>query len=154
MAPQSEPEALDEIDRRLLAALQEDGRLGYAELGELVGLTSGGARKRVIRLKEQGVVQIVGVTDPLTLGYNCMAMVGVTASGDVTEIASALGDLPSVVYVVLTAGRFDLLVEVVAPDQSALFDVINDEIRSIDRVLQVETFPYFSIQTHRFAWGT
>lgn len=149
-----EPAEIDEIDRKLLAALQQDGRCGYAELGELVGLTAGGARRRVMRLEDRGVIQIVGVTDPLQLGYRSMAMVGIATQGDVEVIADALNGLHNVVYVVLAAGQFDLLVEVIAEDQAALFEVINQQVRSIPGILRTETFPYYSIRTHRFGWDS
>ncbi|WP_017792449.1 Lrp/AsnC family transcriptional regulator [Leucobacter salsicius] len=145
---------LDTVDRALIAALQEDGRLSYADLAELVELTPGGVRKRVMRLEDQGVVQVVGVTDPLRLGYRSMAMLGVVVQGDVELVADAVSELPGVIYVVFTAGQFDLMVEVIAEDQDALFRVINRDVRSIDGVARIESFPYFSIRTHRFGWGT
>ena len=151
---QETPEELDAIDRALITALQDDGRLGYAELGSLVGLTPGGARKRVIRLEQRGILQVVGVTDPLKLGYHSMAMVGIVADGDLEVVARALDALDSVIYVVLTAGRYDLLAEVIATDQEALFQVINSELRGIEGVTRVETFTYYGIRTHRFGWGT
>ncbi|MDA3147493.1 Lrp/AsnC family transcriptional regulator [Leucobacter sp. UCMA 4100] len=151
---QETPEELDAIDRALITALQDDGRLGYAELGTLVGLTPGGARKRVIRLEQRGILQVVGVTDPLKLGYHSMAMVGIVADGDLEVVARALDALDSVIYVVLTAGRYDLLAEVIATDQEALFQVINSELRGIEGVTRVETFTYYGIRTHRFGWGT
>jgi Lrp/AsnC family transcriptional regulator for asnA, asnC and gidA len=144
----------DDVDRALITALQQDGRLGYSELGDLVGLSAGGARRRVMRLEERGIVQIVGVTDPLRLGYRSMAMVGIVADGDVERIADALGEIEQIIYVVLSAGRFDLLAEVIATDQDALFATINRQIRAIPGVSRAETFTYYSIRTHRFGWGT
>lgn len=145
---------LDDVDRTLISALQEDGRLSYAELADMVSLTPGGVRKRVMRLEEQGVVQVVGVTDPLRMGYRSMAMLGVVVSGDVEAVAAAVSELPGVIYVVFTAGQFDLMVEVIAEDQEALFQVINRDVRPIKNVARVESFPYFGIRTHRFGWGT
>ncbi|WP_353987423.1 Lrp/AsnC family transcriptional regulator [Ruicaihuangia caeni] len=152
----SRDERLDDIDRTLITALQEDGRLGYAELGELVGLTPGGARRRVVRLQERGVLQIVGVTDPLKLGYRSMALIGieVNGDGDVTEVAAALDAIDDVIYVVASSGSFDLLVEVIAEDSSALFDVITRKVKRVSGVARTETFQYYAIHTHRFQWGT
>lgn len=147
------PDDLDDIDRALLTALQEDGRLGYAELGQLVGLTAGGARKRVMRLEDRGTLQIVGVTNPLRLGYRSMAMVGIVADGDLEVVAEALSEIENVIYVVLAAGRYDLLVEVIAEDQEALFELINRRIRPTPGVSRAETFTYYGIRTHRFGWG-
>lgn len=144
---------LDEIDRALIVALQLDGRLSYAELGERVGLSAGGARLRVLRLEERGIMQVVGVTDPLRLGYERMAMVGVTVHGDAHEIADRIGALDGVIYLVLGTGPFDLLVELIAPDSAALFDLINTGVRGVHGVAAVQTFDYHSIHTHRFIWG-
>ena len=119
----------------------------------MVGLTAGGARRRVIRLEGRGIIQIVGVTDPLRLGYRSMAMVGIVAQGDVEQMADALNELQNVVYVVIAAGQYDLLAEVIAEDQAGLFEVINREVRNVPGVLRIETFPYYSIRTHRFGWG-
>jgi len=145
---------LDTVDRTLISALQADGRLGYAELGELVGLTPGGARRRVVRLQEREILQIVGVTDPLKLGYSNMAMLSIEVDGDVADTADALGEIDDVVYVVIGAGAFDILIEVIAADPDALFDVITRKVRKVPGVARVETFTYYSIHTHRFGWGT
>lgn len=146
-----EPE-LDEIDGAIIAALQVDGRLSYAELGERVGLSAGGARLRVLRLEQRGILQVVGVTDPLKLGYERMAMVGVTVQGSAQAVADRAGALDDVIYVVLGTGPFDVLVEVIAPDAESLFRLIDEEIRGIPGVVSVQTFDYHSIHTHRFIW--
>jgi Lrp/AsnC family transcriptional regulator for asnA, asnC and gidA len=144
---------IDDIDSALIVALQLDGRLTYAELGELVGLSAGGARLRVRRLEERGILQVVGVTDPLLLGYERMAMLGVTVTGDARSVADTLGSLDGVIYLVLGSGPFDLLVEVIAPDADAMFELVNDRVRSVPGVASVQTFSYYSIHTHRFIWG-
>jgi Lrp/AsnC family transcriptional regulator for asnA, asnC and gidA len=143
---------LDDIDRALIVALQLDGRLTYAELGERVGLSAGGARLRVLRLQERGILQVVGVTDPLRLGYERMAMVGVTVNGDARAIADRIGELDGVIYLVLGTGPYDLLVEVIAPTSEALFDMINTGVRGVPGVVGVQTFDYHAIHTHRFIW--
>jgi len=153
-ADHTRDDKLDTTDRALITALQGDGRLGYAELGDLVGLTPGGARRRVVRLQERGILQIVGVTDPLKLGYQQMAMLGIEVTGDVAETAAALGEIENVVYVVTGAGSFDILVEVIAEDSDALFDVITRQVRRVPGVGRTETFTYYAIHTHRFGWGT
>lgn len=145
-------ELLDAIDRRLLTALQEDGRVSYASLGRLVGLSTAGARLRVRRLREEGVLQIVAVTDPLRLGHRSMAQVSITVDGDVRAVADALGELPEVVYVVLVAGRFDIIAEVVAPDSEGLLRVVNDRVRLLPGIVRAEISPFFGIHTHRFTW--
>ncbi len=144
---------LDEIDRRLIEALQHDGRATYADLAELVNLSPAATRLRVQRLLDTGVVKIVGVTDPLALGYPVMAALGVRVERNVRDVADRIADIAGVIYVVLTSGSFDLLVEVLCEDSARLLNVIDDEIRAIDGVRSVESFTYFGIHTHRFVWG-
>lgn len=146
---------LDDTDRHLVALLQADGRASYAELGEAVGLSPAGTRLRVLRLQERDVLQIVAVTDPLALGYGQMAQlgVGVAAGTSVRAVADAIAEIEDVIYVVLTAGSFDLMVEVVATDTDALFAVVDDRVRQVPGVARIETFPYYGIHTHRFTWG-
>lgn len=145
---------LDPIDRQLVEALQKDGRASYADLSELVGLSPAATRLRVQRLLDAGVVQVVGVTDPLALGYPVMAALGVGVERNVRDVADRIAAIDGVIYVVFTSGSFDLLVEVVCEDSSRLLHVIHDEIRSIPDVRSVESFTYFGIHTHRFVWGT
>ena len=150
----SDPLSLDDIDRRLVEALQLDGRASYADLAELVGLSPAATRLRVQRLLDANVVQVVGVTDPLALGYPVMAALGVRVERNVREVADRIAAIAGVIYVVFTSGSFDLLVEVICEDSSRLLTVIDDEIRAIPDVRSVESFTYFGIHTHRFVWGT
>ncbi len=145
---------LDATDRRLVALLQDDGRASYADLGAAVGLSPAGTRLRVLRLQERGVLQIVAVTDPLAVGYGQMAQIGVVVAGgsDVRAVADAISAEAAVIYLVLTAGSFDLMVEVVATDTDDLFDVVG-RVRAVPGVARAETFPYYGIHTHRFTWG-
>ena len=144
---------LDDIDRRLIESLQLDGRASYADLAELVSLSPAATRLRVQRLLDAGVVKIVGVTDPLALGYPVMAALGVRVERNVRDVADCIADIAGVIYVVFTSGSFDLLVEVLCEDSARLLTVIDDEIRAIDGVRSVESFTYFGIHTHRFVWG-
>ena len=144
---------LDPTDRQLVEALQRDGRASYADLSELVGLSPAATRLRVQRLLDAGVVQVVGVTDPLALGYPVMAALGVGVERNVRDVADRIAAIDGVIYVVFTSGSFDLLVEVVCEDSARLLHVIHDEIRSIPDVRSVESFTYFGIHTHRFVWG-
>lgn len=146
------PIPLDEIDKRIIAELQRDGRIAYAELAPIIGLSPAATRQRVQRLLDAGVVNVVGVTDPLALGYPVMAMLGVQVDGDVVRIADEVAAISGVIYVVLSSGSFDLLVEVLAEDAGALLGTINDRLKTIDGVRRVESFLYFGIHTHRFGW--
>ncbi|MEV0966181.1 MULTISPECIES: Lrp/AsnC family transcriptional regulator [unclassified Streptomyces] len=143
---------MDDIDRAILRELQTDGRIPYADLGPKVGLSPSAARQRLQRLVDTRVVQVVGVTDPMAMGGQTMAMLGVLVDGDPRAVADALSTREEVVYAVLTAGRYALFAEVVSPGPSDLLDFVNDAVRPVDGVVGVDTFPYFGIHTHRFLW--
>ncbi|AKJ15173.1 AsnC family transcriptional regulator [Streptomyces incarnatus] len=143
---------MDEIDRAILRELQTDGRIAYADLGPKVGLSASAARQRLQRLLDSGAVQVVGVTDPMAMGGQAMALLGIAADGDPRAVADALAERPEVVYSVLTSGGFDLFAEVVTPGPKALLDFVNDVVRPLEGVREIQSFPYFGIHTHRFLW--
>jgi Lrp/AsnC family transcriptional regulator, regulator for asnA, asnC and gidA len=145
---------LDEVSKQLVEQLQNDGRRSYADLAKSVGLSEAAVRQRVRRLLEEGVMQIVAVTDPATVGFSRQAMVGIKAEGDLREIASRLSGLPELEYVVLCAGSFDILVEVVCEDDERLLSLLDESIRSIEGVRETETFIYLRLVKQTYAWGT
>jgi Lrp/AsnC family transcriptional regulator for asnA, asnC and gidA len=144
--------SVDEIDGAIIEQLQVDGRVSYTKLGTAIGLSEAAARQRVQRLIDGGVIQIVAVTNPLSLGYRRMAMIGVRAEGPTDAIAAALEGFSDIEYLVATAGSFDLLCEVVVPDDSTLLEVTN-RIRSVPGVRSTETFIYLSLIKQNYAWG-
>lgn len=145
---------LDPIDEELIRQLQRDGRRPYTQLAKEVGLSEAAVRQRVQRLLEAGVMQVVAVTDPLSLGLARQAMVGIRVQGDARAVADRLSELDEVVYVVLTAGPVDLLAEVVAASDDDLLRVLNDAIRAIPGVTYTETSIYLSLRKQTYQWGT
>ena len=145
---------LDEISKQIIEQLQHDGRKSYAEIGKAVGLSEAAVRQRVQKLTESGVMQIVAVTDPLRLGFARQAMVGIKCTGDVTAVAEALSQLSAVDYVVLTAGSFDLLVELVCENDDQLIALLNQRIRTLPGVVSAETFVYLKLHKQFYNWGT
>jgi Lrp/AsnC family transcriptional regulator for asnA, asnC and gidA len=145
---------LDEVGKAIVEQLQEDGRRPYASIGRAVGLSEAAVRQRVQRLQEAGVIQVVAVTDPLQLGFRRQAMIGIKADGDLTEVADALAGLPEVDYVVITAGRFDVLVEAVCEDDEHLLQLVGRQIRALPGVRTAETFVYLKLRKQHYNWGT
>ncbi|WP_406209656.1 Lrp/AsnC family transcriptional regulator [Kitasatospora sp. NBC_01560] len=143
---------MDGTDRAILRELQADGRIPYADLGPKVGLSPSAARLRLQRLIDAKVVQVVGVTDPMAMGGQAMALLGIRVDGDPRAVADALSRHEEVVYAVLTSGTFDLFTEVVCRSPTALLDFINDVARPVEGVTAIDNFPYFGIHTHRFFW--
>lgn len=143
---------LDGKDLEIIAALQINGRANYADLAKMVDLSPAAIRLRVNRLIDSRVLDIVAVTDPLRIGFTVQAMVGMTVDGDIEELSTKIGALDAAVYVVLTAGRFDMLVEVLCADNDHLLDVLS-ELRALDGVLSLEAQTYLRLAKQTYAWG-
>lgn len=148
------PAILDAANRAIIESLQRDGRRPYGAIAEEVGLSEAAVRRRVQRLRQNGVIQIVAVTDPLQLGFQRQAMVGIRVEGDVQSVAAKVISLTEVDYVVMCAGSFDVLAEVVCEDDERLLHLLNDSIRSIPGVRTTETFVYLKLAKQTYAWGT
>ncbi len=144
---------LDEVSKKIIEQLQHDGRMSYAAIGKAVGLSEAAVRQRVQRLLDHEVMQIVAVTDPLQLGFARQAMIGLHAEGDLEPIAAALATMPEVDYVIITAGSFDLLVEVVCESDDHLLELLSKRIRGIDGVRSTESFVYLKLHKQTYSWG-
>ncbi|MDT7764680.1 MAG: Lrp/AsnC family transcriptional regulator, regulator for asnA, asnC and gidA [Mycobacterium sp.] len=156
-ANQSRPGAafpLDELSKQIIEKLQQDGRRSYAGIGKAVGLSEAAVRQRVQRMVDAGVMQIVAVTDPMQLGFARQAMIGIRCTGDTTKVAEKLAAIESVDYVVLTAGSFDAIVEVVCEDDEELLDLLNTQIRALPGVISTETLVYLKLIKQQYNWGT
>jgi len=144
---------LDDVSKRIIEQLQSDGRRSYAAIGKAVGLSEAAARQRVQRLVDAGVMQIVAVTDPLTLGFRRQTMIGIRCVGDLERVADLLADMTEIDYIVITAGSFDLLAEVVCEDDDQLLEIIS-RVRTIPSVTTTETFVYLKLRKQTYSWGT
>ena len=144
---------IDDVSKSIIEQMQQDGRRSYAAIGKAVGLSEAAVRQRVQRLTEAGVMQIVAVTDPLQLGFARQAMVGITVEGPIEPVAEAVGALEEVDYVVVTAGRYDILAELVCESDDHLLEIISGSIRAIDGVAGTETFMYLGLRKQTYSWG-
>jgi len=145
---------LDDVSKHLVEELQQDGRRSYAALAKSVGLSEAAVRQRIRKLLDDGVMQIVAVTDPTTVGFSRQAMVGIKAEGNLREIARRLSLLPELDYVVLCAGSFDILVELVCEDDEHLLRFLDESVRRIEGIKETETFIYLRLVKQTYAWGT
>ncbi|MGI8676027.1 MAG: Lrp/AsnC family transcriptional regulator [Nocardioidaceae bacterium] len=146
-------QVLDEVSKGIIEQLQQDGRRPYAAIGKAVGLSEAAVRQRVQRLLDNNVMQIVAVTDPLELGFARQAMIGITVEGPLEPVADELATMDEIDYVVITAGGFDLLAEVVCVSDEHLLDVLSNQIRMISGVRATESFVYLKLRKQNYAWG-
>lgn len=144
---------LDQVDRSIVELLQRDGRMAFTAIAAEIGLTEGAVRRRVQRLTDSGAMQVVAVTDPVSLGDRRVALVGVRIATDTDAVAGWVGALAEVEYLVATAGRFDLMFEVIVDDEPHLLSLLST-IRSHAGVSEVEAFPCLKLYKQTFAWGT
>ena len=143
----------DDISKQIIEQLQEDGRRSYASIGKAVGLSEAAVRQRVQRLQDTGVMQIVAVTDPLTLGFRRQALIAIKCDGDLEKLATHLAAMDEIDYVVITAGSFDLLIEVVCESDDQLLEILA-RVRSIPSVTATESFVYLRLCKQTYSWGT
>jgi Lrp/AsnC family transcriptional regulator for asnA, asnC and gidA len=144
---------LDDVSRRIIEQLQQDGRRSYAAIGKEVGLSEAAVRQRVQKLIESGVMQVVAVTDPLQLGFDRQAMIGIRATGALEPVADALAAFEEVDYVVVTAGAFDIMVEIVCTGDEELLELLSQRIRQVEGVVSTETFVYLKLVKQTYSWG-
>jgi Lrp/AsnC family transcriptional regulator for asnA, asnC and gidA len=142
---------LDAANRAIIEELQADGRRPYGTIAKAVGLSEAAVRQRVQKLRESGVIQIVAVTDPEQVGFNRQALVGIRAEGDTRRLADKLASLPEIDYVVICAGRFDVLIELVCVDDHHLLDAIN-QVRALPGVRDAEPFVYLELAKQTYTW--
>ncbi|KQR97617.1 AsnC family transcriptional regulator [Williamsia sp. Leaf354] len=145
---------LDHVSKQIIEALQTDGRRSYASVGKSIGLSEAAVRNRVQKLSDSGVLQIVAVTDPLQVGFARQAMIGIRCTGDSVALAKNLAEIPEIDYVVLTAGSFDIMIEVVCEDDDGLLDLLNRTVRTQPGVTATETLVYLKLVKQQYNWGT
>lgn len=147
------PIVLDDVSLHIIEQLQEDGRRSYAAIGKAVGLSEAAVRQRVQRLLDMGAMQIVAVTDPMSLGFRRQTMIGIRCNGNLEKVADLLAGMEAIDYVVITAGSFDLLIEVVCEDDDQLLEILG-QVRSLPSVTTTETFVYLKLRKQTYQWGT
>jgi len=145
---------LDDTSKRIIEQLQEDGRRSYGTIGQAVGLSEAAVRQRVTRLTQSGVIQIVAVTDPMQVGMFRQAMIGMKVDGPLDPVAATLSAMDETDYVLVCAGRYDVICEVVCTDDTQLLDLVSNRIRTIPGVHNVETMPYLKLHKQTYQWGT
>ena len=155
VAPRATRAPLDALDKAIIKALQEDGRRPYARIGRELAVPEATVRQRAERLIQRGVVQVVGVTDPLAMGFGQPAFIGLRVDPDrLEEVAAAVAALDEVTYVVITAGRFDIICEVVCEDNAHLLRVLADRLAGIEGIRSTETMVELQFVKESHRWGT
>jgi Lrp/AsnC family transcriptional regulator for asnA, asnC and gidA len=143
---------LDRVDQSIIEALQKNGREPFRRIASEIGVSEATVRARYARLCDDDILQVTGVTNPLGLGFDAMAMVGVRTSGAPEPVADEISKWDEAGYVVVTAGQYDILVELVCADRRQLLD-LTSRIRALDGVVSTESFLYLALWKQLYDWG-
>ena len=150
--PVSAPRRIDALDQGIIEALQANGRESFRAIAARLGVSEATVRARYARLCEDDILQVVGVTNPLGLGFE-QALIGIKTARSPEPVADEISGWPEADYVVITAGQYDLVVEVVAADRRGLLELTN-RMRAIEGVVSTETFLYLDLVKQLYDWGT
>ncbi len=146
--------ALDAIDRRVVAALQAEGRRAFRSIAEELGISDSVVRYRVQRLEKAGILQVVGIADPLKIGFDLMAMIGVRIEPSAqNEVCAALEKIPETSYVAMVAGRFDAFVEVVCRNSAHFQHLLTVDLHRIPGIVSTESFLILEVRKQEYGWG-
>jgi Lrp/AsnC family transcriptional regulator for asnA, asnC and gidA len=146
------PRSLDAVDQSIIEALQKNGRESFRRIAARVGVSEATIRARYARLCEDNILQVTGITNPLGLGFDAQAMVGIRVTGPPEPVANEIATWSEAGYVVITAGQFDILVELLCADRRELLDLTN-RIRAIESVVSTESFLYLELWKQIYDWG-
>lgn len=146
------PRHVDAVDKAIIEALQKNGREAFRRIAAEVGVSEATIRARYARLCDDNILQVTGITNPLGLGFDAQAMVGIRTAGAPEPVADEIAKWDEADYVVVTAGQFDLLVELVCENRRHLLDLTN-RIRALDGVVSTESFLYLELWKQLYDWG-
>jgi Lrp/AsnC family transcriptional regulator, regulator for asnA, asnC and gidA len=150
--PISAPRRIDGLDQGIIEALQANGRESFRRIAARLGVSEATVRARYTRLSADNILQVVAVTNPLGLGFE-QALVGIKTAGSPEPVADEIASWAEADYVVVTAGQYDLVVELVAADRRDLLDLTN-RLRALEGVVSTETFLYLDMVKQLYDWGT
>jgi Lrp/AsnC family transcriptional regulator for asnA, asnC and gidA len=143
---------LDRVDQSIIEALQKNGRESFRRIAAAIGVSEATVRARYSRLCDENILQVTGVTNPLELGFEAQAMVGIRTTGAPEPVADEIAKWDEAGYVVVTAGQYDILVELVCADRRQLLELTN-RIRSLAGVASTESFLYLALWKQLYDWG-
>lgn len=143
---------MDNIDLELIAILQKDGRTPFTEIAKKLNISEGTVRNRLARLQEKGVLQVIGMVDPYTLGFDAPAMIGVSVDPpELEKAAEVIAKFEEVSYLIMVSGEFDLIVEVMCKDRESLASFLNQKLRQVPGITRTQT--YLILRTFKMAYG-
>jgi len=145
---------IDAIDRAIISFLQYDGRISFTKIAGELDISEGTVRRRVKRLTQEGILQIVGIVEPHQLGWNEAAMIGISVKSSlITEVGESIAQLPEVSYLFQAAGEFDYFAEVYCRDRDHFVSFLNNKLQQIPGVERTQSFLILKMHKLSYRWG-
>jgi Lrp/AsnC family transcriptional regulator for asnA, asnC and gidA len=140
-------DALDDIDRFIIEAMRQDGRVAFAQIAQQLNVSPGMIRVRYNRMVKLGLIRVVAITNPLRMGFTTMTMIGIRTEGDkMLAVAQKVADFEEVIYLIIVSGRYDIMAEVVCRDHADLLRFLTEKLYLVDGVRESETFVHLKIE--------
>ena len=147
-------ERIDKIDRAIISHLQYDGRMPFTDIAAELDISEGAVRRRVKRLIEGEVLQIVGIAEPQYMGWNAAGMIGVIVqAGQIESVADQIAQFPEISYLFMASGGFDLFAEVYCRDMDHFVSFLNEKLQKVPGVQRTETFMILKMYKLSYRWG-
>ncbi len=142
-AAQSIRSPKDDLNQQIIRLLQQDGRMAFSEIAQQLNVSEGTIRNRVSGLRDNNMLRIVAMSDPVATEYTTDAMIGLNVAVGVTprQVAERLEKNPRVVFILWVAGRYDLIIELVSDDDDALKEFLEHEIHANDDIANADVMP-------------
>jgi Lrp/AsnC family transcriptional regulator for asnA, asnC and gidA len=138
---------LDDVDRYIIEAMRQDGRVAFAQIAQQLNVSPGMIRVRYNRLAEQGILKVVAITNPLRMGYSTMAMIGIRTDGErMLEVAEKVSAFDEVIYLIVVSGRYDIMAEIVCRDHADFLRFLTEKLYKVEGVRESESFLHLKIQ--------
>ncbi len=137
---------MDELDQKIVSLLRVDGRLTKLEIARRLGVTETTVRKRIKRLTEEDVINVVALTNPHKFGLKLDAFIGVSATIDhVEDVARKLAAMEEVRYAGLCMGGYDIVVVAAFTSHEHITDFLTNKLTKIPGVIRTETYQILKI---------
>lgn len=145
---------LDKKDRAIISCLQYDGRIPYTKIADELDIAEGSVRRRVKRMVDAGLLQVVGIVEPKEMGWNEAGMIGINVQANlISEVADAIAQLPEVSYLIQAAGEFDLFAEVYCKDRDDFVFFLNEKLQKIPGITRTQSFLILKMHKLSYRWG-
>lgn len=145
---------IDKVERQIILLLQENGRMSYVEMAEIIGVTEGTIRRKVNRLVEEGIIKVAAVANPFAIGFDTPAIITIkTEQGRVLEVADQISRLPGVRFVALTTGTYDIIMEGYWANNQELSHFLTTELAGVQGVREFNTSLVLKLVKQAYDWG-